>query len=68
MCIALWPQVTIFQQDNTPCHKAKVVKWFHEKDNELSILPDLNPIEDLRNVVEEDISSVNEQLTNAEIM
>uniref|UniRef100_A0AAY5KJH2 Transposase Tc1-like domain-containing protein n=1 Tax=Esox lucius TaxID=8010 RepID=A0AAY5KJH2_ESOLU len=41
-----------FQQDNAPCHKARIISnWFLEHDNEFTVLkwppqsPDLNPIE-----------------------
>ena len=40
-----------FQQDNAPCHKARIISnWFLEHDNEFTVLkwppqsPDLNPI------------------------
>jgi len=48
-----------FQQDNGPCHKARIISnWFPEHDNEFTVLkwspqtPDLNPIEHLWDVVE----------------
>ncbi len=51
-----------FQQDNAPCHKAKILSdWFLENDNEFTLLkwpphsPDLNPIEQLWDVVEWEI-------------
>ena len=44
----------LFQQDNKPCHKAKMVQeWFEEHSNKFEVLscppnsPDLNPIEHL---------------------
>jgi len=44
----------LFQQDNAPCHKAKMVQeWFEKHNNKFEVLtwppnsPDLNPIEHL---------------------
>ncbi|GBL92835.1 hypothetical protein AVEN_4541-1 [Araneus ventricosus] len=44
----------IFQQDNAPCHKARIVlEWFNEHTDEFHLmywppkLPDLNPIENI---------------------
>ena len=59
------------QHDNAPCHGAKVVlNWFHEHDIEFSVLQwpsqssDLNPVEHLWDGVEQEIHSMNVQLTN----
>ncbi len=60
-----------FQQDNAPCHKAQIISdWFLEHDNEFSLLkwppqsPDLNPIENLWDVVEREIYIMDVQPTN----
>ncbi len=60
-----------FQQDNAPCHKAQIISdWFLEHDNEFTLLkwppqsPDLNPIEQLWDVVEREIRIMNVQPTN----
>ncbi len=60
-----------FQQDNAPCHKAQIISdWFLEHDNEFTLLkwppqsPDLNPIENLWDVVERKICIMDVQLTN----
>ena len=50
---AMYPTANRFlQQDNAPCHKARLVQeWFHKHDSEFSLQqwpaqsPDLNPIE-----------------------
>ena len=59
------------QQDNAPCHKAHIISnWFLEHDNEFTVLqwppqsPDLNPIEDLWDVVEREIGIIDVQPTN----
>ena len=58
-------EIYFFQQDNAPCHKARIAQeWFHEHDSEFSFLqwaaqsPDLNPIEDLRDEMEQAIFAV----------
>ncbi len=60
-----------FQQDNAPCHKAQIFSnLFLEHDNEFTVLkwppllPDLNPIECLWDVVEQEIYIMDMQLTN----
>ena len=50
----------IYQQDNTPCHKAKtVMKWFEETNVDVlqwpARSPDLNPIENLWVVMDLDL-------------
>ena len=63
--------VSIFQQDNAPCHKARIISdWFLEHDNEFTVLKwppqsaDLNPIEHLWDVVEREIRIMDVQPTN----
>ncbi len=60
-----------FQQDNAPCHKDQIISdWFLEHDNEFTLLklppqsPDLNPIEQLWDVVEREIRIMHVQTTN----
>ncbi len=60
-----------FQQDDAACHKAKIIiDWFLEHDNEFTLLkgppqsPDLNPIEQLWDVVEQEIHIMDVQPTN----
>ncbi len=60
-----------FQQDNAPCHKAQIISdWFLEHDNEFTLLkwppqsPDLNPIEQIQDVVEWEICIMDVQSTN----
>ncbi len=60
-----------FQKDNAPCHKAQIISdWFLEHDNEFTLLkwppqsPDLNPIEQLWDVVEREICIMDVQPTN----
>ncbi len=75
MSIPLWLQYTssddYFQQDNAPCHKAQIISdWFLEHDNEFTLLkwppqsPDLNPIEQLWDVVEREIHIMDVQPIN----
>ncbi len=60
-----------FQQDNASCHKDQIISdCFLEHDNEFTLLkwppqsPDLNPIEQLWDVVEREIHIMDVQLTN----
>ncbi len=60
-----------FQQDSAPCHKAQIISdWFLEHDNEFTLLkwppqsPDLNPKEQLCDVVEREICIMDVQPTN----
>uniref|UniRef100_A0A8P4K6M0 Transposable element Tc1 transposase n=1 Tax=Dicentrarchus labrax TaxID=13489 RepID=A0A8P4K6M0_DICLA len=55
----------LFQQDNVPCHKAKMVQeWFVEHNNEFKVLtwppdsPDLNPMEHLWDVLDKQVRSM----------
>ncbi|KAK3549087.1 hypothetical protein QTP70_031342 [Hemibagrus guttatus] len=50
----------LFQQDNAPCHKAKMVQeWFDDHSNEFEVWPsnspDLNPIERLWDVLDKQL-------------
>ncbi|GBL74749.1 hypothetical protein AVEN_243617-1 [Araneus ventricosus] len=49
----------IFQEDNAPCHKARIIfEWFEEHTNEFHLMscppnsPDLNPMEHIWDVME----------------
>ncbi len=60
-----------FLLDNAPCHKAQIISdCFLEHDNEFTLLkwppqsPNLNPIENLWNVVEREIHIMDAQPTN----
>ncbi|KAK3562823.1 hypothetical protein QTP86_010397 [Hemibagrus guttatus] len=62
----LFPDVCgLFQQDNAPCHKAKMLQeWFDEHNNEFEVLtcppnsPDLNPIQHLWDVLDKQVRSM----------
>ncbi|GBM89130.1 hypothetical protein AVEN_153753-1 [Araneus ventricosus] len=52
----------IFQQDNAPCHKARIVlEWFEEHTDEFHLMswppnsPDFNPMEHIWDVMERQI-------------
>ncbi|KAK3535233.1 hypothetical protein QTP70_005025 [Hemibagrus guttatus] len=55
----------LFQQDNAPCHKAKMVQeWFDEHNNQFEVLtwppnsPDLNPTQLLWDVLDKQVRSM----------
>ena len=55
----------LFQQDNAPCHTARIVQeWFEEHDKEFKVLPwppnspDLNLIVHLWDVLEKEVRSM----------
>ncbi|KAK3539724.1 hypothetical protein QTP70_012747 [Hemibagrus guttatus] len=55
----------LFQQDNAPCHKAKMLQeWFDEHNNQFEVLtwapnsPDLNPIQHLWDVPDKQVRSM----------
>ncbi|KAK3553900.1 hypothetical protein QTP70_012922 [Hemibagrus guttatus] len=61
----------LFQRDNAPCHKAKMLQeWFDEHNNEFEELtpppnsPDLNPIERLWDVLDKQVPSMEAQSLN----
>ncbi|MCI4382560.1 hypothetical protein PGIGA_G00016250 [Pangasianodon gigas] len=56
---------SLFQQDNVPCHTAKIVQeWFEERDKEFKVLiwppnsPDLNLIKHLWDVLDKQVRSM----------
>jgi transposase len=56
-----------FQQDNAPCHWARVVQYWFEEHSEMVWLPrspDMNPIKHLWDVVERSIRTQNLAPTN----
>jgi len=60
-----------FQQDNAPCHKARIISnWSLEHDNEFTVLkwppqsPYLNPIEHIWDVVERELRALEVHHTN----
>ncbi len=60
-----------FHQDNAPYYKAQIISdWFLEHDNEFTLIkcppqsPDINPIEQLLDVVEREICIMDVQSTN----
>jgi len=51
-----------FQQNNAPCHKAQIISnWILEPDNES---PDLNPLEQLWDVVDRKLRGLDVHPTN----
>ena len=73
---AMYPSANGFlQQNNSPCHKIRIdQEWFHEHDSEFSLLqwpaqsPDLNPIENLWDEMEQAIQSRDPQPANLTVM
>jgi len=60
-----------FQQNDAPCHKVQIISnWFLEHDNEFTVLKwlpqsqDLNPIEQLWDVVERELCALDVHSTN----
>jgi len=60
-----------FQQNNAPCHKAQIISnWILEPDNEFTVLkwppqsPDLNPLEQLWDVVDRKLRGLDVHPTN----
>ncbi|GBM79126.1 hypothetical protein AVEN_256242-1 [Araneus ventricosus] len=54
----------IFQQDNSPCHKARIVlEWFEEHIDEFHLIswppnsPDFNPMENIWDVMEQQLTA-----------
>ena len=65
----------LFQQDNVPCHKAKMVQeWFEEHNNEFEVLtwppnsPDLNPIQHLWDVLNKQVQSMEAPPRNLQVL
>ncbi|GBM70738.1 Transposable element Tc1 transposase [Araneus ventricosus] len=60
-----------FQQDNAPCHKARIVlEWFEEHTDEFQLMswppnsPDLNPMEHIWDVMERQLTAQTPSCSN----